>query len=349
MSGDAAGCVAELGRPSVIASRATGFRLTRRPPRDPRPSGGSPRQPASSRATRTGPNGNAQTWKWGTTWQRGGGQHDRHTALTRPDGSVVSYEKSITHPAGGSSAQASESTRRGPFPSGAELSPRRGGGSPAPPLPINRGRWTLLSRETLERLVRHQREARLPLGEALVALGHVSARRLGALLDQFKNDPSPFETGQRSLPSALVGVRIAALTLDLLPRFCMRVARLHVKLAPARPHGADLGLPHRVALGLRGSKPLEIGVAADDDVASALAVGISGQPRPSLEAPLVGDGLGEFLDLLVGISLAALEREGVLAHLEPVRRGALPAAAHVFDLIATVGRGALVVSPSALG
>jgi len=207
----------------------------------------------------------------------------------------------------------------------------------------------LLSREILERLVRHQREARLPLGEALVVLGHLSATRLGALLDQFKIDQSPYETGQRSLPSALVGVRIAALTLDLLPRFCMRVARLHVKLAPARPHDADLGLPHRAALGVRGSQPLEIGLAADDEVASALAGGISGQPRPSLEGSLVGDGLGEFLDLLVGNALAALEREGVFSCLEPVRRGALPAAGHVFDWIATVGRGALVVAPSTLG
>jgi len=207
----------------------------------------------------------------------------------------------------------------------------------------------LLSREILERLVRHQREARLPLGEALVVLGHLSATRLGALLDQFKIDQSPYETGQRSLPSALVGVRIAALTLDLLPRFCMRVAHLYVKLAPARPHDADLGLPHRAALGVRGSQPLEIGLAADDEVASALAGGISGQPRPSLEGSLVGDGLGEFLDLLVGNALAALEREGVFSCLEPVRRGALPAAGHVFDWIATVGRGALVVAPSTLG
>ena len=85
--------------------------------------------------TRTGPNGNSQCWKRDTTWQRGDGQYDRHstqtgpkggtrskdvhaertetgrestTTLTRPDGSIVSYEKSITHPAGGSSSQASE-------------------------------------------------------------------------------------------------------------------------------------------------------------------------------------------------------------------------------------------------
>ena len=213
-------------------------------------------------------------------------------------------------------------------------------------LAVERG---LLSRELLEQLVAHQRETRLPLGEALVALGHLPATRLGALLDQFKIDQSPFVTGQRSLPRELVGVRIAALALDLVPRFCMRVARLHVKLAPARPHGAALGLPHRVTLAVRGPQALELGLAADRELASALAAGIGGAAKPPLDGARIDEGLGEFLGLLVGNAVAALEREGLFARVEPIRHGALPGAGHAFDWIATNGRGALIVSPSALG
>ncbi len=197
--------------------------------------------------------------------------------------------------------------------------------------------------------MRHQRETRLPIGEALVALGHLPATRLGALLDQFKIDQSPFVSGERSLPRELVGVRLAALTLDLLPRFCMRVARLPVKLAPVRVHGADAGLPHRVTLGVRGPQALDLGLAVDGDVAAALAAGISGPASGALDAARLSDGLGGFLSLLVGNAIASLERESIFARSETVRYGVLPAAGHAFDWIATVGRGLLVVAPSALG
>jgi len=214
----------------------------------------------------------------------------------------------------------------------------------------------LFSREMLERLVRHQKETRLPIGEALVALGHLSATRLGALLDQFKSDQSPFETGRRLLPAPLVGVRIAALALDLLPRFCLRVARVHVKLAPARPQTRDPGLRHRVMLAVQGAQRLEIGLAAEREVATAFAAGVSGAAGQSLDASLVSDnlslvsdGLGEFLNLLVSNAAAALEREGVFSRIEAVRHGALPVGGYAFDWIATVGRGALVIATSALG
>jgi hypothetical protein len=64
---------------------------------------------------------------------------------------------------------------------------------------------------------------------------------------------------------------------------------------------------------------------------------------------LLSDGLGEFLNVLVGNAVSVLDREGVAGQLEPVRHAVLPASGHVFDLIATSGRGALVVRVSTLG
>lgn len=207
----------------------------------------------------------------------------------------------------------------------------------------------LLSREAVDRLLHRQRDERLPLGEALVELGHLSVTRLGALLDRFKIDQSPFETGQILLPSALARLRLAPIVLDLLPRFCMRVARLHVKLAPARSQEVDSALAHRVTLGVRGAQRLDLGLAADGAVASALAGGISGVARESLDDSLLADGLGEFLNVLVGNGVSALDCEGVAAQLEPVRHSVLPPMGHVFDLIATNGRGALVARVSTPG
>ena len=204
----------------------------------------------------------------------------------------------------------------------------------------------LLSPELLDRLLRHQRETRLPLGEALVALGHLPATRLGALLDQFKIDQSPYASGARQLPRELAGVRVVALALDLLPRFCMRVARLHVKLAPARTHGGGGGWPHRVALGVRGAQDLELGIATDGEFASTLAAGLAGG---AAEASRGDAAVARFLGLLVGHAIASLESEGVFARSESARAGALPAAGHAFDWISTSGRGMLVVGASALG
>jgi hypothetical protein len=207
----------------------------------------------------------------------------------------------------------------------------------------------LLSPEVVDRLLHRQRDERLPLGEALVELGHLPVTRLGALLDRFKIDQSPFETGQIPLPSALTRSRLVPIALDLLPRFCMRVARLHVKLAPARSQEVDSALRYRVMIGIQGKQRLELGLAADRAVASALAGGISGVARESLDDSLLTDGLGEFLNVLAGNAVSVLDREGVAAQLEPVRHGVLPPRAHVFDLIATNGRGALVARVSTLG
>jgi hypothetical protein len=206
----------------------------------------------------------------------------------------------------------------------------------------------LLSCEVVDRLLRRQRHERLPLGEALVELGHLPVTRLGALLDRFKADQSPFETGQIPLPGPLAGSRLAPIVLDLLPRFCMRVAHLHVKIAPARSQEVDPALGVRVAIGVQGVPRLELGLAADRAVASALAGGISGVPRESLDDSLLSDGLGEFLNVLAGNAVSVLDRDGVSAALEPVRHSGLPPLAHVFDLVATSGRGALVARVSPL-
>jgi len=204
----------------------------------------------------------------------------------------------------------------------------------------------LLSPELLDRLLRHQRETRLPLGEALVALGHLPATRLGALLDQFKIDQSPYASGARALPRELAGVRIVALALDLLPRFCMRVARLHVKLAPARAHSGGSGWPRRAALSVSGPHGVELGLALDGEAAAAVAAGLA---AGAAEAVRPGEEAARFLGLLAGNALASAESEGVFAHCTPARTGELPSAGHAFDWIATSGRGMLVVGPSALG
>jgi len=53
------------------------------------PRAGAPRSGSAHReVTRTGPNGNSQTWQRDTTWERGNGELDRHTTATGPAGAT---------------------------------------------------------------------------------------------------------------------------------------------------------------------------------------------------------------------------------------------------------------------
>ncbi len=90
---------------------------------------------AHREVTRTGPNGHSQTWQSDSSWQRGNGQFDRHTTqtgprgatrskdvhaertdtgytrtshLTRPDGSSIDVEKTVSHAASAPGSAAAE-------------------------------------------------------------------------------------------------------------------------------------------------------------------------------------------------------------------------------------------------
>jgi len=175
----------------------------------------------------------------------------------------------------------------------------------------------LLSSYQLDELVQRQSRTRLPIGEALVQIGCLPAERLMALLDEYKADQSAYVAGKSALPDGLKGLRAAEVVLDFLPKFCIRVARMRLKVGGYRKVSAAPGLPHRVSVTLGGSSGLEIGLACDRDFALPLAAAMCSVDVANLDEELIDDGLGEFLNVLAGNAVGALEKENIFGALSP--------------------------------
>lgn len=192
--------------------------------------------------------------------------------------------------------------------------------------------------------LRMQRERRLKVGEALVHLGHVPAERLGRLLDQFKADQAEYEIGPLAqLPDQLVNNRVAPYVLDLLPKFCLRIARIHVKVGDAQVLEEAPHWPFRVSLPIHAHRGLDVTLVGDRAFCARLASGTSGIAEAKLDHDLLVDGVGEFLNVLAGNAISALERSGVQAELGVPDHDAELADGWLFDLATSVGRSALVL------
>jgi len=218
---------------------------------------------------------------------------------------------------------------------------QRGNDRPFGDLAVELG---LLSSEQLVECLRLQRERRLLIGEALVHLGHLKAERLAPMLDAFKADQAQYELGPTSqLPDPLVNNRVAPYVIDLLPKFCMRVAQINLKIGDAQVLGEAPQLTHRVSLPIHAHRGLDVTLLGDHAFVARLASGTSGISEEKLDRDLMLDGVGEFLNVLAGNAVSALERTGIQAELGVPDPDAELADGWLFDLATSVGRAALVL------
>jgi hypothetical protein len=132
---------------------------------------------------------------------------------------------------------------------------------------------------------------------------------------------------------------------DLLPKLCLRLTRIHMKVAPGEPGRESPDLPHWARLCVRGAAALEVALGADDEFARALAHRMSGLAYPELTEEIRTDSLVEFASVVCGTAVSILEREGVESEIEPPRPGAAPAGGYPIETVPTVGSAALVLTP----
>ena len=203
----------------------------------------------------------------------------------------------------------------------------------------------LLAHADLVRCLRLQRESRLLIGEALVQLGHLPADRLGPLLDAYKVDQAPYEVGVRQqLPDPLANNRIAPYVLDLLPKFARRIADITLKVGRAQVLAESPPFPHRISLPIHGHRGLEITLVGDRAFCRKVAAATAGLAECSLDVELITDGVGEFLNVLCGNAMSALDRDGVETRLGVPDYDAELTDGWIFDLATSHGRAALVLS-----
>ena len=203
----------------------------------------------------------------------------------------------------------------------------------------------LLGSEQLVELLQHQYRQHLQFGEALVQLGYLEPDRLGVLLDAFKAAQAQYEISRIDLPAGLAKHRATRHVLELFPRYTMRVARMHARVGAPRAFDEEPDFVEvQVSIPLRGLCSLEVSLAADIEFAQPLAIATSGLERTSLEPEMVRDGVGEFLNVVLGNVVTHLAQDGYYLELGMPDYEASLCDGWIVDLAVDRGHAALLLS-----
>jgi len=203
----------------------------------------------------------------------------------------------------------------------------------------------LLESDQLVAILKAQSMCRLPIGQALVRLGHIDGDRLGLLLDGYKTDQAQYDVASIDLPDGLACHRVSRYVIELFPRFMLRVARMQVKVGEIQtfdcaPEFAEV----RVSVPIKAARGLEVALICDLDFGEALAHAASGLDPCDLDAEMVADGVGEFLNVLCGNAGSAVAKEGHPIDLGPPDYEAELCDGWTVELAVGIGRAALVLS-----
>lgn len=205
----------------------------------------------------------------------------------------------------------------------------------------------ILNAVEVEEILLNQLETRINVGDALIRLGQITREQLSEYEELFKRDQADVGRGNAILPKALANIRVAKTLVDLLPRLCMRTARLAVRIADGQIFVAPDPETNLVAsVMMTGNPGVEVLMLAEIAFARKLSSGIAGLPEDSLNAELCLDGLGEFLNVLAGNAMSDLETKGVEYRLEAPRYGHFPQDGWHFRIASDWGKASLVLLES---
>jgi CheY-specific phosphatase CheX len=203
----------------------------------------------------------------------------------------------------------------------------------------------LLENAQLVQSLKIQRSRRLPIGQALVRLGHVAGDRLGILFDAYKADQAQYDVGAFELPDGLVSHRVSRYVVEFFPRFMLRVARMQVKIGEIHTYdGAPDFAEIRVSVPITGVRSVDVALVCDLAFGESLAEAASGLDPADLDAEMVADGIGEFLNVLCGNAASAVAKEGHPVELGPPDYEAELCDGWMVELATGVGRAALILS-----
>lgn len=197
----------------------------------------------------------------------------------------------------------------------------------------------------LEELLQKQQETRMNISDALLSLEYTTPNRINALEDLFKREQADHKAGNPQLPEPLQGIRVAECLIDLLPRYCNRMARLEVKLDAGTRLAESDRFELVASLGMVGNPGVKMVLCADRTFGRQLASGIAGLSADSLSDELCLDAVGEFLNVLGGNVVSILESEGHIYRLEAPRFSVPPVDGWRFAIAAQQGEAAFVLGP----
>jgi hypothetical protein len=203
----------------------------------------------------------------------------------------------------------------------------------------------LLNEEQIDNLVQLQWRTRLRIGQALVRLKHLGKVRLEELLISYEEEQAPHRIENLALPTGLDSNALAPFVLDLFTNLLMRVARIATRVGSGEPIAEPPGFPVQVAVSVSGESGLLICLVGDEEFSRQVASKVSGLDAESLELEMLLDGVGEFLNVLVGNAMALAEQNGIAMELEPPQTEVDFGSGFLFELAVNIGNAALFLKP----
>lgn len=216
--------------------------------------------------------------------------------------------------------------------------------SPLGELAIER---SLMSREQLEKLLERQRSGRLKIGEALVRLGYIEEAKIEDHFAEFKRTQDQLVDRVRTLPLELANNRLAEFVVGFFPKITLRIAEVRLKVVQGCEAASRHMKEHTVSVMISGPEPIDLGLSVDTEFAEAILWGLlGGELAPEDERPSFEDCLGEYVSIVAGNALMALQEEGVRGRIEPPKfPNDVPPGAYAFVLASTRGAGTLLIAP----
>ncbi len=216
--------------------------------------------------------------------------------------------------------------------------------SPLGELAIERN---LMTREQLEELLSRQRDTRLRIGEALVRLGYIEEVKIEAHFVSFKSAQDQIVDRVRTLPLELSSNRLAEFVVGFFPKITLRLTDVRLKIVQGCEAGQRHLKEHTASVLISGPEPIEFSLSADTEFAEAILWGLlGGEIAPEDERPSYEDCLGEYVSIVAGNALMALQEEGVRGRIEPPSyRKDVPPGSYAFVLASTRGAGTLLITP----
>lgn len=211
-------------------------------------------------------------------------------------------------------------------------------------LAVKRG---ALTEDQVDSLLTIQRASRLRIGDALSKLGFLTDDEIETRFKSFKFEQDTVVGRSRMLPAELAGSKLAEFLVGFFPKITQRMSDIRLKLVEGCPVGDRHMRENTASVMISGDESLLLTLSVDDDFAEKLMWGLlGGELGPDDERPTHEDTLGEYVSIVSGNSLMALQEEGVHGRIAPPSYDPEPPEGGVaFVLVSTIGSGTLVMTP----
>ncbi|MEE2961885.1 MAG: hypothetical protein VYA34_14205 [Myxococcota bacterium] len=204
----------------------------------------------------------------------------------------------------------------------------------------------MLPVEVVEDLVEEERKSRIKIGEALIEIGALKdENHLASLLESFHVEQAEYDFADLNLPGGLAGHILAEYVADFVPKLAEKVSSIKLKIDYQEPVEAA-SYEVVASLVVYGESALRVHLSSDRIFARDLFYGLTAcLQEADLEA--LQAALAEFLNIVLGNAIAALERHDITAELDTPVLGISEYGKEMtyFSLASTNGKATLGLEP----